>query len=346
MTTLDIFANNIIGGSKAVQNLSGENANRWIKIKSANFFIVNKLNQADSQSVSSTIDSNGKLTFDQNGNIQSPVYVTNPLAPNMTDALESDDKQFLKKDNPGYSKSRDIIFSSNLKWILYRDKSDANQMYILYNPMHRQNVKNYHAQKATGGNAYGDNLMQKLIQQYRDTFTISSLNDGNKSVAIFAEPTCACYDLRNCTNDFAKFYVSQEASDKIGWSCACTSPSCTLFKQKGREMDDSFLQNFREFQKTGVDCSTNLSICSVDFVAAGNITAKDVNIQQNCDLNKSTAPTDSPQTEAPTEAPDLFPTLAPTQPPSKLSAPLMIGGGVALLVILAFIVFMVMKAQK
>ena len=77
MTSLDIFATNIIGNNAVLDFTAGENGNRWIKISSpsnpnwfSNFFIVKKLSPIDSQSVSSAIDSttgtSSKLTFDNN----------------------------------------------------------------------------------------------------------------------------------------------------------------------------------------------------------------------------------------------------------------------------------------
>ena len=143
MTTLDIFAKNIMGNSDSVTNLSlGENVNRWLQIKApsgsgsfANFFIVKKLTPTDSQSVSSAIDSTtaskSNLIFDNNGNIQASgsLRIQNPLATKPVSIVQEDNKQFQDSNIRGYCESSNIIFSSNLKWILYRDES--KQMYIL-----------------------------------------------------------------------------------------------------------------------------------------------------------------------------------------------------------------------
>ena len=374
MTSLDIFANNIIGGNNSVTNFSGENANRWLQVKApsgsgsfANFFIVKKLSPADSQSVSSAIDSTidirSKLTFDNNGNIKAPVNIENPLTINSElSPVEDDNKQFLDRNFPGYCLSRDIIFSKNLKWILYRDKKDANQMYILYNPMHRKNVQDYY-NSISSKNAYGDDggFMLSLIQKYRNVFTITPLNNQTKTKAVFADPTVACYDQHNCNNDYANFYINPDTSDKLEWSCACGgAKSCSYAKTNN---SDSFLNQFQPNLIKNFQCPTQVSFCNMDFNAAGNINAKDSNIQQNCSIGQTTMnenqtkpPTQAPPTQAPqvqtrppTQAPQTqAPTIPPTQAPSKvqaLSKPLIIGGGIGIFVIIAIIIAFLMKKK-
>ena len=376
MTTLDVFANNIIGNSNSVTKFSGENANRWIQIKApapsaafANFFIVKKLSAIDSQSVSSTIDSTKpNLIFDNNGSIQAPTMVQNPLSTKPISLVEDDYKQFSNPNGDGYCVSRDIIFSSNLKWILYRDKKDTNQMYILYNPMHRKNVQDYY-NSVSVKDPFGDDggFMRTLIQKYRNTFTIIPLNTQTKTKAIFAEPTCDCYKKHDCNNDYAKFYINPDTSDKLDWSCACGgAKSCSYVKDNN---PDSFLNQFQPNLIKNFKCPTQVSFCNMDFNAAGNINAKDSNIQQNCSVGQTTM--NENQTEAPTQpAPTTkSPTTQPpsksqttqspnTQPPSKSQttqlpkaqsalSPLVIGGGIsAFVIIISIIAFLIYKKNK
>ena len=354
MTTLDIFAKNIMGNSDSVTNFSmGENSNRWLQIKApsgsgsfANFFIVKKLSPTDSQSVSSAIDSTtaskSNLIFDNNGNIQASgsLKIQNPLATKPVSILQADNKQFQDSNIKGYCESRDIIFSSNLKWILYRDKNDANQMYILYNPMHRQNVKDYYA-SISANNLNGDDggFMRTLIEKYRNVFTIKALNDETKTQAKFAEPTCACYDRDNCANDAAGFYLNPNARNITGPACACNSIACnyTQTQENKDKTGESFLNLY--LKKYMPEKCPTVSVCQMIFDAAGNINVKDANIQQNCGASQinTQAPT-QPPTQAPTEAPTQAPTEAPTQAPSKLSKPLIIGGGIGIALIIAIIV--------
>ena len=68
-TTLDIFANNIIGDDKGITN-SIDNSNWWVKITSpygsfSNFFIVKKLSSPDSLSVSRIFSIKRYNLFDQ-----------------------------------------------------------------------------------------------------------------------------------------------------------------------------------------------------------------------------------------------------------------------------------------
>ena len=378
MTSLDIFANNIIGNSNSVKNFSGENANRWLKVKSpspdlnafSNFFIVKKLSAIDSQSVSSAIDTKTpNLIFDNNGSIQAPINIQNPLSTKPISLVDSDTKQFSNPDGDGYCASRDIIFSSNLKWILYRDKKDANQMYILYNPMHRKNVQDYY-NSVSAKDPFGDDggFMRTLIQKYRNTFTITPLNTETKTKAVFAEPTCDCYKKHDCNNDYAKFYINPDTSDKLDWSCACGgAKSCSYAKDNN---PDSFLNQFQPNLIKKFNCPSQVSFCNMDFNAAGNINAKDSNIQQNCSVGQTTmnenqteAPTQPPKTQSPTtqspttQAPKTQSpttqaptTQAPTtQAPSKsnfiLSNPLVLGGGIGLLIIIAIISLFIYKKK-
>ena len=347
MTTLDIFANNIIGGNNSVSDFSGENANRWLQINApsgsgsfANFFIVKKLSPSDSQSVSSAIDSTSgirsKLTFDNNGNIKAPVLVQNPLTTQEISPVENDNKQFSEPNSPGYCASRDIIFSSNLKWILYRNKNDSNQMYILYNPMHRQNVKDYY-NSVSANNPYGEDggFMQTLIQKYRNVFTITPLNEQTKTKAIFAEPSCACYDQHNCNNDYANFYISPESSNQLGWSCACGgAKSCSYAKTNN---GDSFLNQFQNNVKPS-QCPTQVSFCNIDFTSAGNINAKDLNIKQNCPFAQTTFNTTNPQTTIDTPTPSPTPISS-----SSISTPLIVGGGSVIIIIAIIIAIFIFK---
>ena len=353
MATLDIFAKNIIGNSptvnRAVKDFTGTNGDRWIKINSpsgsgdsANFFIVKKLSLVDSTSVSNAIDTNSSIIFDNNGYLQVPntaVNVSNPLVPNQTiDSINDEHKkQFRNPKSTGFSQSKNIIFSYNLKWILYRDVSDSNQIYILYNPMHRQNIKTYYDNMGYDGN------IQNLIQQYTKTFTISPLNDEANRMAVFAEPTCACYNVDNCVNDSKGNYLSEPTRRLIRWNCACTGPACSY--SKSADIKSSFLPKFRTDMLVGLGCDLNLSVCSIAINAskAGNINIENSKIQQECGINEVSAPTYAPTTQPSTTQPsntqpsDTPPTEAPPTP-SKLSSPLVIGGGISVIVIIAIIV--------
>ena len=341
MATLDIFGTNIIASDNSVTDFSlGENGYRWIKIKSSNFFIVKKLSLTDSTLISNIIDGiNRGLTiiFDSNGNIgvlnnttnQLTNTVMNPIVDNTNTDLvansreERNQKSFVDNSLKGYCANKNIIFSiPGLKWILYRD--ETKQMYILYNPMHRTNVKNYYNLKADKSNYTGDDKMRNLISQYSSSLNVTPLSDLTRTPAVYADPSCNCFSsLRNCTNDFAGFYITGNDSNQIGWSCTCGSGgTCS----NDYTTEDSFLIDFkRNVQNSGniKDCSPNITICNAIFSAAGNVEfTNNATFQQKCGQQPPNQPPNQP----------------PTQ--SKSTTPIIVGaslGGLALIIIFVII---------
>ena len=367
MATLDIFATNIIASNNSVTNFSlGENPSRWLKIKSSNFFIVKKLALTDSTLISNILDNvNQGLTiiFDSNGNIGvldkttnqlTNTVIMNPLVDNTNTDLpanstvEMNQKSFVNKSLKGYCANKNIIFSiPGLKWILYRDES--KQMYILYNPMHRTNVKNYY-NSVSGINQYGNDFMRALISKYSSSLNVTPLSDSNRTPAVYADPTCNCFtSLRNCTNDFAGFYMTETDSNQVGWSCTCGSGgTCS----NDYTTEDSFLPDFKaKVQSSGniKDCSPNITICNAIFTAAGNVEfTNDSSFQQKCGQQPPNPPPNQPPNPPPNQPPP--PTEPQTEPPtqpsqSKSSTPIIVGaslGGLALIIIFV-IIYMKMK---
>lgn len=357
MATLDIFATNIIASNNSVINFSlGENPSRWLKIKSSNFFIVKKLALTDSTLISNILDNiNQGLTiiFDSNGNIGvldkttnqlTNTVIMNPLVDNTNTDLpanstvEMNQKSFVDNSLKGYCDDKNNIFSlPGLKWILHRD--DSKQMYILYNPMHRINVKNYY-NSVSSINETGDPNMRNLIKAYSDSLNVTPLSDSNRTTAVYADPTCNCFtSVRNCTNDFAGFYISPNDTKQIGWSCTCGSGgTCSSDYINDTE---SFLPDFKKKVQSVnnlPDCSPKLTICNSIITAGGNVEFKNnSSFQQKCGQNQPPPPP-PPPTEPPTQPP-------PQPSQSKSSTPIIVGaslGGLALIIIFV-IIYMKMK---
>ena len=371
MVNLDIFANNIIGGSNSVSNLSqGENPSRWIKIKSSKFFVVKKLNSTQSTLLSSIIDNNirgntdqGIILFDPNGNIavlnvtdnQVSNIIPNPLGDqsNINDIgiNVKNKKSFVDTNAAGYCNDVNNIFSlPGLKWILHRDSS--KEMYILYNPMHRKNVKDYY-DSVKGINSLGDGQMSNLIQQYSNAFTVRPLSITNKETAVFSDPSCKCFsDQYNCVNDYAGFFMNGNDKNVVAWNCTCGAPGC---KEDLVDKTSSFLTSFVEKIQSSnniTNCGGKISICSMDIRAGGNVNLSSSQIDQSCgnQFPKTTEappkqpPPKQPQTQAPNQDPnEQDPNEQdPDQPKipiqqSKSNTPVIIGaslGGLALIIIL------------
>ena len=370
MTTLDIFANNIINNpNNSISNLNlGENPNRWILIKGAKFFIVKKMNSIDSGKINDTINlkTNTSLYFDgnivviDNNNNTNIVEVLNPLTKNNTDNsifntvnLPINKKNFTNSSDAGYSPDKTFILSTNLKWILYSDLS-LTQSYLLYNPMHRSNVKKYYDEQTNRlNNADGDINMKSLINKYCNANNVRQMSNGN--IAVFSDRTCNCYsDLHNCTNSLFDFYLDDLTSNTIGWNCSCTSKVCSSTSNNVTN-DDSFLSSFQQKVQriNNIPCNNDITVCQLAInAAAGN-----VNISNNSALTQKCGgygltppPTTPPPTTQPptTQPPSTQPpsTQQPTEMQQKSSIPIIVGstvGGGLLLILLLIYFYQKMK---
>ena len=366
MATLDIFSNNIIGGLNAISiNRAGSNSSRWIKIKSSFFFIIKKLSASDAEIVSNVLDStNGIIIFDENGNLEVQdndnsvlLSVPNPILSKPLNIINSisvqNTKNFTSSSNPGYSASKNMICSvPGLKWILYR--SGPKFVYILYNPMHRKNVKDYY-EKVKSKGLYGDSSMRNLIQNYSNSLNI--VPRSSSVVATYADPTCNCFNsLNDCVNEFTGQYTNDTDTNSIGWACSCSSAKCDPSNDL-TDKDTSFLlpfkKNAQELNNIS-NCSPQLTICKMDINAGGNVNFTDTKLSQSCGKKPNDTPTQSPtqssrqpaeSPDQPAESPDQ-PSESPDQPPmaqSKSNLPIIIGSSIGVLVLITILIIVYLK---
>jgi hypothetical protein len=369
MATLDIFANNIIGGNNSVSDSAinnGENPFRWVKIGPSKFFVVKRLTTIDSQTVCNALDAGitGTIIFDQNGNLQIRnstnavlLNIKNPIQENDIDTISNKNiKDFNNKSSLGYSASKKIILSSMFKWILHRD--DSGQVYILYNPMHTKNVKDYYDSKKSI-NSRGDNTMNNLMQQYAKALTVVAGSVASSTISVYADPLCSCFNnVRDCV-DMAfteKGYLKDYEVNTLGWACSCKATPCN---SELVDKNESFLQSYKEtLQKENnlSNCSPSVTMCSIALsTTTGNINADNVKMQQDCKSGSAPvappAGTGSgtgaqPVVDTPTTAPDAGSGSAPGVPvQTSKKLPIIIGSSVGGLVLIIILVIIYMKMK-
>ena len=371
MATLDIFANNIINSGNGASISAAGNVGRWTTINSSNFFIVNTLSVPDSLSISNIIDgttTGSIIIFDRNGNIGVYIKSTglltntilNPLVDNTNVNFSANSrtainqKTFTDPTLPGYCTDNNNIFSlPGLKWILHRDSTKT--MYLLYNPMHSLNVKNYYnSQTGTSGD------MSNLIQKYVDAFTVTAASDTNKTAAVYSDPTCSCFsNIKDCVNDYVGFYMDNQLdSNSIGYNCLCgTKSACSdayINDENNDQSSDSFLSSFKDSTKASAgitNCNAKVTICDMFINSGGNTTFKDSQLTQKCGTSSNTQSGNTPSSTQSGNTPSS--TQPGNQPPSntqvqaqaqpKLSTPIIVGSALGGLLIIILIIIIYMK---
>ena len=211
------------------------------------------------------------------------------------------------------------------KYYLYKKDNDT-PMVLYYSPIARPEYIDYYA---SDPQAYG------LIADY--------CKEVNK-----ADPVCLCVNQENssnsdttenkqfCMNDLFKTNTARAAvkSKATPYEYGELEKRCGCFNVNCNSQHPFHLEDRRQKLPPDGNCpASNYNICSVQIGAGRDIDFENLDLEQNC--GNDSGPTTKPPTTVP-------PTTTPT--PSKKSSPILfiiIG-----VVILALIVFFVMKNKK
>lgn len=345
------------------------------------FFIAKTFNQTDSSILLNNISTNGKVFFDDNGNIdilssdgdhllQSTVngktynYFKNPLTtveigfskPSIFSDVEGKFAPLLRED---------FILSKNKKWILYKEN---NIFYLLYNPIHRKSFKNfYNSQTLTSGT---NALMKEIFDQYCE---LNSTADGNP-VRKYVDKSCNCIQIQDRIDDaIGGAYVSNtKYRNSLINNAMCNAPNCKS-NLANLNIPDSFMSTtdgngfYDKLEKSiGGTCPPPKTVlCTTELKASGGINVANSNVAQICgndyvDTSLQSSTTPAPPATSPTPTtPDPYANLLGTETNQQQTAPtttkksttdstgLIIGGiGGAVFIVLLFGVFIYIKLKK
>lgn len=241
----------------------------------------------------------------------------------------------------------ETFISSTGLWILYvdikknDDKTYSKQLYLLYNPIHREDYKNYFLNSRY--------TALKIFNTYCDTI-------GNKDNACYCIPSSDTNDHNRCVkklyNDEAVRSLAMRSSPN-GYAVTANNCPCYLSecgKARTSVASTSFIRNpvmrgtgdIPSDGLWGLDNCANrnvsFSICSQSFEVGGNLNAGDMDLSQTCGGGSSDTPTAPAATTAPeatapsanapsANAPATAPATAPLTPAPKggLSAEVSLG---------------------
>lgn len=346
------------------------NSQRWLKIGNMSMFIIKTFSASDSVSLDSDTLSNS-LVFDSNGNIKGSTLGTfmNPLVSSSIQTTQT--IGYYKDNNLGYRTTSNVVFTANLKYILYKDSTST--WYLLYNPLHRQSFKNFYQSipqgsflssgfPVTNDDSSGLNL-QAVFGDYCSAFIDTTLN--NKP---FLDPTCGCIkSLTTCEQNALLGGVNSVFPDssssvlgKIGNSCVCINDGCSY---SGTSASDSFIgtphhstSDDGDFVGLANDCSnpTYITNCQEIIHSASSTDIQNSKLIQNCGAptppSDTSGPSDPPSPPSPPSDPSSGPSSGPSDPPSPPSPPssqsnigLIIGIISGVIVLISILIFILLK---
>ena len=193
-------------------------------------------------------------------------------------------------------------------WGLYR--KTENEMYLVYNPVPRPEVDNLIQAKGDSG-----------MQSFKTDIQTACKENGA------TDPICVCVDgpeddRKFCMDDLMGVKPRQDyqrlspstynAAEEI---CGCANTKCLK--------DHPF--NLKHYRKK-IPCPStiNFSVCNSTIDAGRDLKAGNVNIEQKCGVNTSSAPSPTPSSPSPSptpSSPSPSPTPAPIPTPSPTPSP-------------------------
>ena len=316
----DIFTRSI-----SVPKIKADNQNNskfWLKMDKnienksipTYFFIIKKLTEEESEKVTKSLDYPHMFYFVNYGNVQGSIDGTdegifkifNPLrTSDVTTSADPLEKRVSAHKNQ-FSFDHEHVITENLKYILHKkDKT----WYLLYNPIHREEFKNYWKRVLADSSittnwagTYDDAKYintTTLFREYCKSLIINKDRDFPKENT-FLDPTCnMILSPERCANN-AFFQINLSTYPKYNKALQPVLDQLQT-KQSGIEpclatgtpsdfMNDSplnpkgnsssFTSAFRE--RDTFSQSMTFTVCNTEITSSGDANLEGVNIENSC----------------------------------------------------------------
>jgi hypothetical protein len=304
------FASMLQGASVNLSN--AKNAQRWIKVGSAYYFVIHTFSASDSASISSGMQNPSTFMFTDLGNIScnnGAFTFKNPLDRNSNTDFGVTSIADAAASSNQYVYDSSHVITPNLLYILYKQQST---WYLLYNPIHSSEFKKYYNYVVNVPNVILEwgvtpvetdsylNL-QQVFQAHCDAMQTTNAN----GTTTFLDPACnMIYSSQQCRNSsFFADNVTQYPAAQVDRymsplnamgandppNCVCIgAPHDYISANVQRPM--SFIYDFLQMGTCNSDLQMN--VCNI-ITEGGNIDVRGSQYDMQCGSNSQLAPSKS-----------------------------------------------------
>jgi len=286
------------------------NGQRWLKVGSAQYFVLKTFNASDSDKITAGLQAPSAFMFTGLGNISCNNFTfKNPIDPNRTTDYGQTSVAALAASTNQYVFDSNTVIAPNLMYIL---RKQASTWYLLFNALHSAHFKAYYANVipnamltwgATPVDTDASMNLQRVFQNHCNALQTTNA-DSTKS---YVDPACnLIYSDAQCrSSSFFVNNVVQQPPDKMSRYASALQglgagapPNCLCvgaphdYVVANVDKNKSFIFDFQKLST----CNPSLQMNICDMITQGGTNnIKDSQFNMHCGGSTDPAPSTTTQ---------------------------------------------------